>query len=101
MRKAFLGIIAMVIVLSVCAATAFAAGPGGGRCFADMDGDGICDNRGIYYQCSMTESGCGSNFTDADGDGICDNYVSGQGQGGCGCGSHRSHGNGFRNGRGR
>lgn len=97
MKKAFLGILAAVLVLSMCAMTAFAAGPGNGRCFADADGDGICDNY-VPGQCRGTGRGCGAqggrggNFVDADGDGVCDYYVSGQGQGG-GCG--------FRGGRGR
>lgn len=89
MRKAFSAILATVIVLSVCATTAFAAGPGGGRYFVDADGDGICDNSGsvcIYADadrngvcdvCGVNHGICltgeGTAFADADGDGICDN----------------------------
>lgn len=110
MRKVFLGVLAAVIMLSAGADTAFAAGPRGGRCFvdadgdgicdvcganygscltgegtafADADGDGICDNCGLYHWCGMG----GGNYIDADGDGVCDNYVSGQFRGrGWGCG---------------
>lgn len=109
MKRALLGVLATVVVLSA-GVTTFAAGPRGGRNFVDKngdgicdnansvciyvdeDGDGICDNCGIQHWCGMTGTGCGKNFVDADGDGICDNYVSGQG-GGCG--------RGFRGGRGR
>lgn len=98
MRKTFLGVLAAVIVLSSGAATALAAGPGGGRYFADTDGDGICDNRGTDYRCSMGGTGCGEYFVDEDGDGICDNNISGQG-GGYGRGAGGGHG--FRGGRGR
>ena len=73
MKKALLGVLSTVIILSVCATTAFAAGPRFGR-----------------------------NFVDADGDGICDNYGSGQGRGcGYGRGGQCGRGNGFRGGRGR
>ena len=62
MKKIFAGIVTMVLVLSVTATTAFAAGRGCGRYFVDEDGDGICDNAG---------SACG--FVDEGGDGVCDN----------------------------
>ena len=110
MRKAFLGTLAAVIVLSTCATTAFAAGPAGGRYFVDADGDGICDNFGsmcmyadadgdgicdscgMYHWCSMAGTGCGRNFVDTDGDGVCDNYLTGQGRG-------NGRGNGTQGGR--
>ena len=99
MKKALLGVLSTVIVLSVCAATAFAAGPRCGRNFVDADGDGVCDNCGAYHRCGTAGGG---NFVDADGDGICDNYGSGQGRGcGYGRGGHCGRGNGFRGGRGR
>lgn len=91
MKKVFSGIIATVMVLSVCAMTAFAAGPGSGRYFVDADGDGVCDNY-VAGQC-----GRGRYFVDEDGDGVCDNYVAGQGQGG-GCGFRGGRGCGFRGG---
>lgn len=87
MRKVFSGILAAVIVLSA-GTSAFAAGPGRGRCFTDADRDGICDNAGsacVYADvdgdglcdvCSLSHAGCltgdGMVFVDADGDGICD-----------------------------
>lgn len=74
MKKTLLGVLSAAVVVSLCAATAFAAGPGGGRWFVDADGDGICDNAG---------SRCA--YVDADGDGLCDNYGRGHGHGGqCG-----------------
>ena len=79
MRKAFLEILAVVIVLSVGATSAFAAGSKAERNFVDVDGDGvcdlangICDNFGVEY---------GRNYADADGDGICDHATTGQGYG--------------------
>lgn len=89
MKKALLGILAAVAALSVVTTAAFAAGPGGGRCFVDADGDGICDNAGT--RCV---------YADADGDGVCDNAASCRGSG-CGRGFHGGHGNGFRGGYGR
>lgn len=89
MRKAFLGVMAAAVILSLGSTSAFAAGPGGGRCFVDADGDRICDNAG--GRCA---------YVDADGDGICDNCQPGQGRG-CGRGGQGGHGNGFRGGRGR
>ena len=114
MKKALLGILAAVAALSVVTTAAFAAGPGGGRCFVDADGDGICDNAGTrcvyadadgdgvcdicgaYHRCGV--AGAGGNFVDADGDGVCDNAASCRGSG-CGRGFHGGHG--FRGGYGR
>lgn len=89
MRKVLLGVMAAAVILSLGSTSAFAAGPGGGRCFVDADGDRICDNAG--GRCA---------YVDADGDGICDNCQPGQGRG-CGRGGQGGHGNGFRGGRGR
>jgi len=94
MRKVLSGILAAVIVLSVCATTALAAGPGRGRYFVDADGDGICDNCGVYHRCGMAATSRGRNFVDADGDGVCDYYVTGQGRG-------NGRGNGVQGGCGR
>ena len=110
MKKVFSGVLAAAIVLSMCLATGFAAGPGCGRHFADADGDGVCDNAGS--QCAYTDADgdgicdvCGAahaqpggNFVDADGDGICDNYRSGRGCG-YGRGARGGCGTGFRGGR--
>lgn len=122
MKKALLGVLSTAIVFSMCATTAFAAGPGGGRYFVDADGDGICDNCEAYHWCGDNfvdidgdgvcdnyaagqgrGTGRGGNFVDTDGDGVCDNYGSGQSQGrGCGYGrgGHCGRGNGFRGVRG-
>lgn len=88
MKKALLGILAAVAALSVGTTAALAAGPGGGRCFVDADGDGICDNAGsrcVYADadgdglcdvCGAGHGSCpageGTAFVDADGDGVCD-----------------------------
>lgn len=89
MRKAILGILVTVIVLSLCATTAFAAGTGRRYSFVDKDGDGICDNHGgtcryadadqdgVCDVCCENHGSCltgeGTAFVDTDGDGICDN----------------------------
>ena len=88
MRRALTGILAAVLAVSLCAATAFAAGPRCGRYYVDADGDGICDNigsrcvyvdadgNGICDNCGARHghwAGCGGAFVDADGDGVCDN----------------------------
>lgn len=89
MKKVLSGILSIAIALSMLTATAFAAGPSGGRYFADLNNDGICDNAG---------SRCA--YVDADGDGVCDTCGSGQGCG-YGRGARGGHGNGFRGERGR
>ena len=107
MKKVLTGIAATALTVSLCAATAFAAGPwcghhaawgGYGSCaYVDANWDGICDSCGAYRQYHhMAGTGCGGYyFVDADGDGICDNYGTGLGLGrGCG------HGHGSRCGRG-
>jgi len=48
-----------------------------GHRFIDVDGDGICDNAGLYGK----GSGNGAGFIDADGDGVCDNKAAGTGKG--------------------
>ena len=91
MKKAFLGVLLTVVLLSLSVTTAFAFEPRGGRYFVDTNGDGICDNVG---------SMCA--YADADGNGVCDNYASRQSLGGGrGCGFRAGHGNGFHCGRGR
>lgn len=115
MRRALTGILAAVLAVSLCAATAFAAGPRCGRYYVDADGDGICDNAGsrcVYVDangdglcdnCGARHghwAGCGGAFVDADGDGVCDNFQSGRGRG-CGRGGQGGRGNGFRGGRNR
>lgn len=81
MRNVFSRILAVVLVLSLCATAVLAVGPGRERYFVDTDRDGICDNCGGYHPCDMTGTGRGRNFVDADGDGVCDRYATGQGSG--------------------
>ena len=88
MKRALTGILTVMLAVSLCAATAFAAGPRGGRYYVDADGDGICDNAdsrcayvdvdgdGICDNCGARHghwADCGGAFVDADGDGVCDN----------------------------
>ena len=98
MKRTFAGILTAMVAISLCAVTAFAAGPRCGRYHADADGDGVCDICGAYHRCGV--AGAGWNFVDADGDGVCDNAASCRGSG-CGRGFHGGHGNGFRGGYGR
>lgn len=86
MKRVLTGILTAVLAVSLCAATAFAAGPRCGRYYVDADGDGVCDNigsrcvyvdadgDGICDNCGARHghwAGCGG-FVDADGDGVCD-----------------------------
>lgn len=92
MGKVALRVLAMMMVLSLGAATAFAASPGSGGNYVDADGDGICDYAGSV--CSFADAdgdGICDNLTDTDGDGVCDNSARGHGRG-------RGNGNGFRGG---
>lgn len=116
-KKAVIGVLAAVVIMSVGAISVFAVGPGRGQGsrqnYVDNDGDGVCDNYTGSVQVSKQEealeteqvpeqevivengqgTGRGQNFVDNDGDGICDNYAGG-GQG-------NGQGNRFRGGRGR
>lgn len=106
MKRIFLAILTFAVALSLGATSAFAACHSPRRnstsmnssiCnFADLDGDGICDNCGIPCQCSALCTGNGGNYVDADGDGICDHHAAGLGLG-CGHG----HGNAPHGGCGR
>ena len=82
-KKAVVGILAVSMVASVGAVSAFAAGTG--RNFADADGNGVCDNYSVEQTVSRAagalQKGSGQNFVDADNDGICDNYAVGQATG--------------------
>ena len=135
MKKTFWGVLATVIALSAGTTSALAACPGtgcryvdsnqdevcyyaGSFCYADTDGDGICDSCGAYHRNCFTEGEeifvdadgdgicdncnayhwCGSNFADTDGNGICDQYETGYSKGyGHGCGYR----NGYRHRAGR
>lgn len=71
-KKAVVGILAVSMVASVGAVSAFAAGTG--RNFADADGNGVCDNYSVEQTVSRAagalQKGSGQNFVDADNDGI-------------------------------
>lgn len=56
-KKAVVGILAVSMVASVGAVSAFAAGTG--RNFADADGNGVCDN----YSVEQTVSRAAGRFT--------------------------------------
>ena len=79
-KKAVVGLLAVSMVASVGAVSAFAAGTG--RNFADADGNGVCDNYSVEKTVSRAagalQKGSGQNFVDADNDGICVNYAVGQ-----------------------
>lgn len=98
-KKAAVGILAAVLVLSGGTTSALAACPGHGRYYVDANGDGVCDyaksacshvdqnQDGICDTCGkscVSKKGRGRSFVDANGDGICDNYGKGHGNGHCG-----------------
>lgn len=99
MKKIWMGLAAVVLVMILGVTGALAAGRHGqglrytdanrdgicdyygtgcGAGFVDADGDGVCDYHG---------AGCGTGFVDADGDGVCDHY-------GTGLGGHHGSGHG-------
>ena len=84
MKKAVIGVLIGIMVLSVGAISAFATEPEYGRNFVDADKNGICDFAGDFcrYVDADHDGICDNrgNFADADGDSICDNYP-GQGRG--------------------
>ena len=121
MKRVLTGILTAVLAVSLCAATAFAAGPRCGRYYVDADGDGVCDNigsrcvyvdadgDGICDNCGGARhghwAGCGGAFVDADGDGVCDNCGSYPWCGGVGGNFADADGDGicdnFQSGQGR
>ena len=121
MKRVLTGILTAALAVSLCAATAFAAGPRCGRYYVDADGDGICDNIGsrcVYVDangdglcdnCGGARhghwAGCGGAFVDADGDGVCDNCGSYPWCGGVGGNFADADGDGicdnFQSGQGR
>lgn len=108
-RKKILALIlvGLLVVADVPAAMSAAgygrAGGHGIGHFVDVNGDGVCDNRGTgcgdYVDangdgvCDNHGTGCG-NYVDANGDGVCDNV-------GAGGGHHAAghHGGGHHGGR--
>ena len=117
-RTKIAGVVCAVALASAVAVpTAFAAG-GYGRSFADVNGDGVCDNAasGQCYGYGGNGAGAGgANYVDANNDGVCDNYANGgrganfvdaNGDGVCdnagagqGCGAGNGQGCGYRGGR--
>lgn len=107
MRKQLAGILAVAMIFSFGATSAFAAGHGchfrdandDGVCdfasttctYADEDGDGICDYCGMN---DGDENWHGVHYVDANQDGICDYYADGicpHNGSGYGHGGHRRH----------
>lgn len=98
MKKALIGILAAVTVVSVGTVGTFAAGPWGGRhsasgtcgtgtgvCrYLDADHDGVCDFCGADGAVCVSQNGTGRYYQDENGDGICDHWdgTSCTGQGG-------------------
>ena len=79
MKKIWMGLAAVVLVMTLGVTGALAAGrQGQGLRYTDTDGDGVCD----YYG-----TNCGAGFADADGNGVCDHY-------GTGVGGHHGGGHG-------
>ena len=79
MKKIWMGLAAVVLVMTLGVTGALAAGrQGQGLRYTDTDGDGVCD----YYG-----TNCGAGFADSDGDGVCDHY-------GTGVGGHHGGGHG-------
>lgn len=79
MKKIWMGLAAVVLVMTLGVTGALAAGrQGQGLRYTDTDGDGVCD----YYG-----TNCGAGFVDADGNGVCDHY-------GTGVGGHHGGGHG-------
>lgn len=89
MRKLMVPMFAAMMLVLLVSAAAFAAdvpsvspyGAGQGVYFVDADGDGVCDNTGLYLGqqsgvasqngAGLSQGGNGS-CLDADGDGVCD-----------------------------
>lgn len=82
MKRALIGTLAGILLLTAGTVGAFAVGPRSGQTlgnrdgvcdhpsncsFTDTDGDGICD-----YDGTNCSTGTNCFFVDADGDGICD-----------------------------
>ena len=88
MRKLMVPVFAAMALVLLMSAAAFAAdapsvspyGAGQGIYFVDADGDGVCDNTGLYLgqqtgvgsQIGAAGQGGNGSCLDADGDGGCD-----------------------------
>lgn len=86
MKKAVLGVLAAVFLLSIGVTSAFASSPEYGQNFKDANNDGARDYAGNGYRYTDVDNDeiynnrgahCrnrqGKNYTDQNGDGICDN----------------------------
>jgi hypothetical protein len=87
-RKLMVPVFAAMALVMLMSAAAFAAdvpsvspyGAGQGVYFVDADGDGVCDNTGLYLgqqsgagsQIGAASQGGNGSCLDADGDGVCD-----------------------------
>ena len=119
MKKIWMGLTAVVLVMTLGVTGALAAGHHGrstryvststssvyyhhGTGFVDADGDGICDYHGANCGtgfvdangdgvCDYHGTNCGTGFVDADGDGVCDYHGTNCGTG---LGSHHGGGHG-------
>ena len=108
-RKLMVPVFAAMMLVMLMSVAAFAAdvpsvspyGAGQGIYFVDADGDGVCDNTGLYLgqqtgagsQIGAAGQGGNGSCLDADGDGVCD-YLHTQPQPGDGTG--RQNGAGAR-----
>ena len=82
MRKLMVPMFAAMMLVLLVSAAAFAAdvpsvspyGAGQGVYFVDADGDGVCDNTGLYLgqQTGVATQGGNGSCLDVDGDGVCD-----------------------------
>lgn len=93
MKKIWMGLAAVVLVMTLGVTGALAAGRHGqGLRYTDTDGDGVCDYYGTNCGAGFADSdgdgvcdyygtGCGTGFVDADGDGVCDYHGTGWGAG--------------------
>ena len=87
-RKLMVPLFAAMMLVMLMSAAALAAdvpsvspnGAGQASYFVDADGDGVCDNTGLYLgqqsgagsQIGATGQGGNGSCLDADGDGVCD-----------------------------
>ena len=107
MKKKTMAIVATgALVIGMVPVALFASGQGTGNRFVDLDGNGVCDNRGVRCEqfadddqngvCDNHGKNCES-FADKNNDGVCDNrptHGGGEGQGHHGMGHGHGHGQG-------
>ena len=75
MKKVFIGVCTVLLVVSV-AVTGVVAANRDGR-YTDADGNGICDRYEAGAGNGVSQGGQNANYTDADGNGVCDRYETG------------------------